>query len=87
MEKCKYLDICKLFEDKNISRMPKLIRTFQEQYCCANHEDCARFTLYSHLDPKHIPALMIPNQNDWAQQILSEVAPSVKRNDSIPSEK
>jgi len=69
---CPFLDEC-AFIHNNRAKMPELVNRIYERYCTktASHE-CARYRVYQTLGAKDVPPLMLPDQIDWARQIIEE---------------
>jgi hypothetical protein len=69
---CPYVDSC-VFLRENRTKMPELIARIQADYCtnpaCCR---CARFRISQSLGLDKVPALMLPDQIDWARQIVQE---------------
>jgi len=82
--KCPYLDQCCFIQD-NIERMPELIRRIQERYCAVEDVVCARRYLYDGISPNAVPPLMLPEQIQWARQIIEECEGDEKNNSRIAS--
>jgi hypothetical protein len=56
------------FQDK----LPGLIHRFRDNYCLKNHRACSRRWVQDFLGPDKVPELMMPQQHDWAEQLLFE---------------
>ena len=69
---CPFMDQCR-FLHENRTKMPELIARIQDTYCtkpaCCR---CARFRISQSLGLAKVPALMLPDQIDWARQIVQE---------------
>jgi 4'-phosphopantetheinyl transferase EntD len=64
--------------------MPELVSRIKDTYCtttsCCR---CARFQIAQNVGLDAVPHLMLPNQTEWASQILAECVPESDR-DSDP---
>ena len=69
--KCPFLDQCDFVKD-NETKIPELIQRTRQRYCCNHPERCARHNLYETIDPDVVPPLMLPDQHEWARQIIEE---------------
>ena len=71
-EQCPNIGCCKLIGEKGLTT-PGLINRIKSQYCTIlDHQHCARFHVCQALDSDKVPTLMLPNQTEWAQQIIQE---------------
>ena len=69
---CPLLDQCDLIHE-NATKKPELIRRIQSHYCTKTaHCQCARFQVHQSRGSAAVPPLMLPEQIDWAQQIIEE---------------
>ena len=68
--------------------MPELVERIQKTYCttlsCCR---CARFQIAQNLGLDAVPQLMLPNQNQWATQIIEEYVPESDRDSDLDLEK
>lgn len=71
-EQCKFLETCRFIFD-NKDRMPELVHNITSRYCCGRFDDCSRKWLAEMLDENIVPALMLPNQWEWAHQIHDDI--------------
>jgi hypothetical protein len=46
---------------------------FREQYCVGVFDQCARYQVALSLGMQHVPEYMLPNQNEWACQVIQEM--------------
>jgi hypothetical protein len=68
---CPLLDGCKLvYENKD--RMPELVFRIKQAHCQDDNSKCARKWLADMLGAAQVPALMMPNQWEWARQIVED---------------
>lgn len=68
---CPYIEQCDLVT-KNMSRMPKLIKRIQSYYCNKLTSQCARRWIFDTLGKRYLPPLLLPNQWEWAREIICE---------------
>ena len=54
----------------NREKMPERIDKTRKQYCANSFSACARVKVYETLGPSCVPSLLLPNQHEWAKQIL-----------------
>jgi hypothetical protein len=62
---------CKVISDNRVD-MPDFTRHLEDYFCKQTRHQCARFQVYEALGLDAIPALMLPDQYDWARQIIEE---------------
>ena len=62
---------CKVISDNRVD-MPDFTRHLEDYFCKQTCHQCARFQVYEALGLDAIPALMLPDQYDWARQIIEE---------------
>ena len=72
METCQLLETCVFFNDKHIQNLGDLTRRLKIQYCKGQFAQCARYKVARALGRECVPPLMIPNQMDWANEILRD---------------
>lgn len=72
MDRCEHMEICKLFAIDAIASNEKLQERFKGTFCNDNSSKCARRLIREKLGTEFVPVLMLPNQMDWARQILSD---------------
>ena len=53
--------------------MGELAQRIYTNYCTDESASCARCKLYENGVPYAVPQLMLPNQLEWASQILDEI--------------
>lgn len=68
---CPYLDKCLLVQ-QNETKIPELIQRIRQRYCSKENVSCARRYLYEQLDSNLVPPLMLPDQHEWAKQIIED---------------
>lgn len=69
---CPFLGQCNLVRDIH-TKIPELIARIQNNYCTKSaHSRCGRFQIYQTLGHDAVPPLMLPDQTDWARQIIRE---------------
>lgn len=49
---------------------------YKRRYCLGDHQNCARFTVFSRLGREAVPANLYPNQAEQARAILAKAAGS-----------
>jgi hypothetical protein len=69
--KCPHIGSCSLIQ-QNQARMPNLVQRIQDYYCAWESLRCARRWLYDTLGRSFVPSLLLPNQWEWARQIVTE---------------
>ena len=53
--------------------MPELIERIQDTYCTKPaRSECARFKIAQSVGLEKVPPLMLPEQVEWARQIIAE---------------
>ena len=60
------------FIQNNLKKMPELINKTNKLYCSNPDAECARRWLREALGPTFVPPLMLPEQREWARQIIDE---------------
>ncbi len=68
---CPYLETCSLICNHR-DKLPGLIDRFMARYCYKNHQACSRRWIREFLGAEKVPDLMMPQQRDWAEQLLFE---------------
>jgi len=70
MPDCELLGGCPFFNDhmKGFDTVKEILK---EKYCRQDKSGCARYMVFKALGRPKVPADLIPNQVDWAQQIIS----------------
>ena len=66
---CLYIEKCP-FLSENQNNFPGLCQKLKNEFCLRNNQDCARLRLRNALGPEAVPLLLMPHQQDWADQIL-----------------
>ena len=69
--KCQFITNCP-FMKHNEKEMPGLVSRLKEEYCLRDNTHCARKLVRDILGPESVPPLMMPNQNEWARQLLGD---------------
>ncbi|MHC5173134.1 MAG: hypothetical protein ACYSPJ_05155 [Planctomycetota bacterium] len=70
--RCPFMDTCALLRE-NRTTMPELITRIQDTYCTKPaRSECARFQIAQSLGLEKVPPLMLPEQVQWAEQIIEE---------------
>jgi len=72
---CPFMEQCH-FLLSNYETMPELVERTVEHYCTNSQARCARLELYESLGAAAVPELMLPNQYDWARQIVEDALDS-----------
>ena len=68
---CPYLDQCDLIQ-QNTTRIPELMSRLRRNFCTNETNRCERRDLYAQHNRTAVPPLMLPDQYDWARQIIEE---------------
>lgn len=69
---CPLMDTC-VFLRENRTTMPELVERIQDTYCTKPaRSECARFKIAQSVGTEKVPPLMLPEQVEWAQQIIEE---------------
>ena len=69
---CPFLDQCD-FIHKNVTKTPELIQRIRSRYCTKTaYCQCARFQVHQSWGADAVPPLMLPEQTDWARQVIEE---------------
>ncbi|MFZ9033779.1 MAG: hypothetical protein ACO21J_07495 [Anaerohalosphaeraceae bacterium] len=69
---CPLMDTC-AFLRENRTTMPELVERIQDTYCTKPaRSECARFKIAQSVGTEKVPPLMLPEQVEWAQQIIEE---------------
>ncbi|MFZ9023344.1 MAG: hypothetical protein ACO3BO_01210 [Anaerohalosphaeraceae bacterium] len=69
---CALMDTC-AFLRENRTTMPELVERIQDTYCTKPaRSECARFKIAQSVGTEKVPPLMLPEQVEWAQQIIEE---------------
>ena len=68
---CPYLDRCDLIQN-HVEHLPGLIDRFKARYCLKRPFACSRRWIWDFLGAEKVPELMMPQQRDWAEQLLFE---------------
>ena len=83
---CVYHEKCPMFTNQICMDYPTLSEKLKDQYCRGNPELCARKCLRDTLGKEAVPQLMLPQQYEWAQQILADHNISISEiNQMFPS--
>jgi capsular polysaccharide biosynthesis protein len=72
MADCRFLEKCPFFNAPEVADRLHLINHLKTTYCHNDFENCCRYWIATTLGREHVPALMMPDQMDWARQILQE---------------
>jgi hypothetical protein len=70
MPGCELNQACPFFDDSTIRDMPELVKQIKTVYCLGDNTMCARHNIFRVLGGEAIPKSLMPNQHDWAKQIL-----------------
>ena len=68
---CPYLEVCGLIQTHQ-DNLPGLVDRFKQDYCFHNHLACSRRWIQDFLGAEKVPELMMPQQHEWAEQLLFE---------------
>lgn len=71
---CPYVEQCHFLN--NSETMPELIERTIERYCTNIDGKCSRMWIFETLGASAVPDLMLPNQYDWARQIVEDALDS-----------
>ena len=83
---CVYHEKCPMFTNQICTDYPTLSEKLKDQYCRGNPELCARKCLRDTLGKEAVPLLMLPQQYEWARQILLDHSISISEiNQMLPS--
>lgn len=72
MADCNFLENCPFFSTPEMVDRPHLIDYLKTVYCRSDFQNCCRYRIAAALGCEHIPSLMMPDQMEWARQILKE---------------
>jgi hypothetical protein len=72
MPECEIIQTCLFFNEPAVRDMPGLVKQLKTTYCLGDNTKCARHKVYKALGRQAIPKLMLPDQYDWAQQVLRD---------------
>jgi hypothetical protein len=61
-----------MFGNQICTDYPTLSEKLKDQYCRGNPELCARKRVREAINKETVPQLMLPQQYEWAQQILAD---------------
>jgi hypothetical protein len=76
---CVYHEKCPMFGNQICTDYPTLSEKLKDQYCRGNPELCARKRVREAINKEAVPQLMLPQQYDWAQQLLTEHGISISK--------
>ena len=69
---CPCLNEC-TFVCSNQANMPELVQRIKDRYCTNSAwGECARYRVYQSLGAREVPPLMLPDQVNWARQVIEE---------------
>lgn len=68
---CPHMTICRMIQAHE-GTLLTLIDRFKTHYCFNNHHACARRWVHDFLGAEAVPDLLMPQQHDWAEQLLFE---------------
>ncbi len=71
MQECPKLKTCIFFNDK-MKNMPAMSKSYKNQYCLKNYQDCARFKVSTALGADKVPATLYPNDADEAKKLIGQ---------------
>ncbi len=69
--KCPLLSTCPFIVESQ-NEMPELVDRLKKNYCLNNFKVCARKVICEVLGGDNVPTQMMPHQNMWAEQILTD---------------
>lgn len=72
MTDCKFFEKCPFFNAPEVADRHHLTDYLKTTYCRSDFQNCCRYQIAAALGREHVPALMMPDQVDWARQILKE---------------
>ena len=70
MADCELVVKCPFFNDK-MKNMPAIAEQMKTKYCKGDNSYCARFMVFRALGREKVPANLVPNQIDRAEEIIS----------------
>ncbi|MBL7214118.1 MAG: hypothetical protein ISS71_00405 [Phycisphaerae bacterium] len=70
-QRCPYFKTCEFIQSQE-DKLPRLTNQFKENYCLKNYYACSRRWIQDFLGAEKVPELMMPQQHDWAEQLLFE---------------
>jgi len=74
---CPYHEKCPMFGNQICTEFPPLSEKLKDQYCRGDFELCARKYVRDTVGKELVPKMMLPQQYDWARQILSDKGISI----------
>jgi hypothetical protein len=74
---CPYHEKCPMFGNQICTKFPPLSEKLKDQYCRGKFETCARKCVRETIGKEFVPTMMLPQQSDWARQILSDKGVSI----------
>ena len=80
--RCPKIQGCAFFQ-KNANTMPSLADKLKQRYCFRDNKRCARLWINRELGREFLPDLLLPNQYDWAQQILCDAGKCTALYDTV----
>jgi hypothetical protein len=72
MAQCEHIHKCSFFSNSTVLKMTNLVQDLQKSYCCGDFTRCARYSVAHAVGKNAVPELMMPNQHDWARQIIED---------------
>lgn len=72
MAECENLAGCPFFNDR-MANMPITAEMIKRKLCRGDNTDCARYMVSKAVGKEHVPANLIPNQVDRAEEIINTV--------------
>jgi len=72
MAECQNLAGCPFFNDR-MANMPFTAEMIKRKLCKGDNTGCARYMVSKAVGKEHVPANLIPNQVDRAEEIINEV--------------
>lgn len=72
MANCEFLEKCAFFNAEEIASLHNLVDYLKNTFCLDDFTKCSRYQIAAAIGREHVPVLMTPDQNLWAQQILED---------------
>ncbi len=71
MADCECLAGCPFFNSQMAQNMSAVAQSMKKRLCLGDNTQCARFKVLKALGKPKVPADLIPNQHDRAQQLIA----------------
>lgn len=70
MPDCERMQGCPYFQNELIKEFPMMLKLRQERFCRGDNTACALYMVFKALGKEHVPADLIPSQNERAKEII-----------------